>query len=698
MLKKQIRKQISQSTKLLGLLLLFLLPFGAVVYQLITEINIGINFAQKERLGLEYNTPLRKILEHIIKHRSLTNSYLNGDRTVKNQLENEQKEIEKYFIILEQIDRQIGTTLATTEKWMALDEKWQELLGKLPSFSPEENMEEHKLIIADIIALISHVGDTSNLILDPVLDSYYLMDAVITKLPSSIENTARSTEMVKNIAKRQQGITTDEKIQLIILSSLIESAIDSVHRGLKVSFNTNPNLKENIKKYAQEAFTSNHISLGYLNKKIINFKGGEINLKEYLEIETKSIDTQFQLYDVLLPNLDRLLEARITNFSRKKYFIQIFAIFVTATAIYVFLAFAKNLQKQEQAEAALQQAEAKYRSIFENATEGIFQTTPDGRYISANPALARIYGYSSPADIINQINNIWQQLYVNPNRRAEFVAAMERDNAVSEFESQVYRQDGSIIWISEKAHTVRDDHNRVLYYEGSVEDITARKLAEEAVRFQQEQTERLLLNILPGPIAERLKFQENTIADSFAEVTVLFADIVNFTEIASRTSPTELVKLLNKIFSLFDQLADRYHLEKIKTIGDAYMVVGGLPIPREDHAEAIAEMALDMQEAISKFQALDGEPFRLRIGINTGPVVAGVIGIKKFIYDLWGDTVNIASRMESHGIAGGIQVTDTTYKILQNKYLFEQRGVIHVKGKGDMLTYILYGKNNPDIN
>ncbi len=208
-----------------------------------------------------------------------------------------------------------------------------------------------------------------------------------------------------------------------------------------------------------------------------------------------------------------------------------------------------------------------------------------------------------------------------------------------------------------------------MYYEGSIEDITARKQGEEALRFQQEQTERLLLNILPSPIAERLKFQENTIADSFAEVTVLFADIVNFPEIASQTSPTELVKLLNKIFSLFDQLADQYQLEKIKTIGDAYMVVGGLPIPREDHAEAIAEMALDMQALISKFQTLDGEPFRLRIGINTGPVVAGVIGIKKFIYDLWGDTVNIASRMESHGITGGIQVTDTTYQILQGKYL-----------------------------
>jgi PAS domain S-box-containing protein len=348
--------------------------------------------------------------------------------------------------------------------------------------------------------------------------------------------------------------------------------------------------------------------------------------------------------------------------------------------------------QRKQAEEALRQAEEKYRTIFENAVEGIFQTTPDGGYISANPALARIYGYSSPEELMANLNNIHQQLYVDRNRRVEFIAAMEEDNAVTGFESEVYRKDGSIIWISENARAVRDLGGEVVYYEGIVEDITHRKMAQEALRYQQQQTESLLLNILPSAIAERLKLQQSTIADSFPEVTVMFADIVGFTQLSAHTSPVALVELLNEIFSTFDQLTEQHGLEKIKTIGDAYMVVGGLPTPRPDHAEAIAEMALDMQMEINRFNQETGLSFQIRVGINTGPVVAGVIGIKKFIYDLWGDTVNTASRMESHGIPGRIQVTAETYQLLRNKYLFEERGFIQVKGKGNMATYLLIGR------
>ena len=219
-----------------------------------------------------------------------------------------------------------------------------------------------------------------------------------------------------------------------------------------------------------------------------------------------------------------------------------------------------------------------------------------------------------------------------------------------------------------------------------------RKRAEEALRQQQQQTEILLLNILPEPIVNRLKQQSTTIAESFSDVTVMFADIVGFTELSSRVSPTELVEILNVIFSGFDNLAEIHGLEKIKTIGDAYMVVGGLPVPQSNHAIAIAEMALDMQTAIAQFSKETGQIFKMRIGINTGPVVAGVIGTKKFIYDLWGNTVNIASRMESHGLPGEIQVTESTYKHLCDRYLFEERGEIEVKGKGKMLTYWLTGR------
>jgi class 3 adenylate cyclase len=214
----------------------------------------------------------------------------------------------------------------------------------------------------------------------------------------------------------------------------------------------------------------------------------------------------------------------------------------------------------------------------------------------------------------------------------------------------------------------------------------------EQLQAEKERSEHLLLSILPQPIVEQLKQGQHTIADSFADVTVLFADIVDFTKISAHHSPKEVVSLLNQIFSSFDRLAEQHGVEKIKTIGDAYMAVGGLPTPRRDHAEAIAQMAIDMLDEIAQFRPETGETLNMRIGINTGPVVAGVIGANKFIYDLWGDTVNVASRMESYGIAGCIQVSTETYNILQDKYLFKERGVIPIKGKGDMTTYILTGR------
>ena len=211
----------------------------------------------------------------------------------------------------------------------------------------------------------------------------------------------------------------------------------------------------------------------------------------------------------------------------------------------------------------------------------------------------------------------------------------------------------------------------------------------QALEIEQRKSEQLLLNILPSPIAERLKENNETIADSFTSVSVLFADIVDFTALSAGVSPIELVEILNDVFSTFDRLADQHGLEKIKTVGDAYMVVGGLPRPRSDHADAIAEMALDIRDAIQHYEFQNGEPFQMRIGINCGPVVAGVIGTRKFIYDLWGDTVNIASRMETQGRPGRIQVTRSTRDLLSDRYRFEPRGTIDVKGKGEMQTYWL---------
>jgi len=209
---------------------------------------------------------------------------------------------------------------------------------------------------------------------------------------------------------------------------------------------------------------------------------------------------------------------------------------------------------------------------------------------------------------------------------------------------------------------------------------------------EQERSERLLLNVLPAPIAARLKASPGVIADGFADVTVLFADIVNFTPLSDRVSPDQLVRLLDGLFTDFDALVERYDLEKIKTIGDAYMVAGGLPVERPDHVQAVAEMALEMNATVAKNAASTGDGLSLRIGIDTGPVVAGVIGRKKFIYDLWGDTVNTASRMESHGAPGRIHVTARTRDRLADSFEMECRGEIQIKGKGSMTTYFLLGR------
>ncbi len=205
----------------------------------------------------------------------------------------------------------------------------------------------------------------------------------------------------------------------------------------------------------------------------------------------------------------------------------------------------------------------------------------------------------------------------------------------------------------------------------------------------QDKAERLLLNVLPAPIAHRLKEGEHAIADSFPDVTVLFGDLVDFTTLSMFRVPAEMVNLLNEVFSTFDHLAGKHGLEKIKTIGDAYMAVSGLPTPRPDHAAAAARMALEMQSELTRLNERLGTSIQIRIGLNSGPVIAGIIGTKKFIYDLWGDTVNIASRMESHGAPERIQVTQSTFDQLRDQFKFENRGEIQIKGKGTMVAYWL---------
>jgi guanylate cyclase len=213
-----------------------------------------------------------------------------------------------------------------------------------------------------------------------------------------------------------------------------------------------------------------------------------------------------------------------------------------------------------------------------------------------------------------------------------------------------------------------------------------------ALRREQRSTEQLLLNILPGPIAQRLRTGETAIADSFEEVTILFADVVGFTRLAAAHPADQVVRLLNRIFTAFDELAERWGVEKIKTIGDAYMVASGLPLARHDHAAVVAEVALAMRVAVERVGREQGLVLELRIGIHTGSVVAGIIGLKKFAYDVWGDTVNLASRMESTAPAGSIQVSERTGRRLEAFYALEPRAAVAVHGIGPVATFLLAGR------
>jgi adenylate cyclase len=279
---------------------------------------------------------------------------------------------------------------------------------------------------------------------------------------------------------------------------------------------------------------------------------------------------------------------------------------------------------------------------------------------------------------------VLERLLINPllHLRDDLLAAGEavgRDQAPEFYSHSMTRQDE----LGDVAKAFDQMFQRVHH------EIQERKQAEADLLVSQAKSERLLRNMLPVSIADQLKQETGkAIASRFEEATILFADIVNFTSLAVQFPPTQLVCLLNDIFSSFDAMADRLGLEKIKTIGDAYMVVGGLPTPQPDHASQVMTMALEMLASIKTFQRQDGQPFCLRIGINTGPVVAGVIGTKKFSYDLWGDAVNIASRMESQGLSDRIQVSEATYHRLKHRYRFEPRGPLYIKGRGPMETYL----------
>lgn len=363
-----------------------------------------------------------------------------------------------------------------------------------------------------------------------------------------------------------------------------------------------------------------------------------------------------------------------------------------------------DISDRKLAERSLAEKEEYLRIIINNIPQQVFWKDRDLHFHGCNRNWAIAAGISSPDEVVGKtdfdlLNDPaiaqafrQQDLNIIATNTGIFHQTIRKVSSLSSSESR---------WLDMSKVPIHDSEGNVIGILGVLDDITERKIAEESLQQEQAKSEALLLNVLPAAIATQLKENPGTIiAEHFPQATILFADVVDFTPLASQLPPQALLELLNQIFSEFDQLADRYGLEKIKTIGDAYMVAGGLPVPTDEHAAAIADMALAMIEVIQKLNPfsiqIDDQhhlthPLRLRIGINTGEAIAGVIGTKKFIYDLWGDAVNVASRMEAAGQPNLIQVTEATYECLKDRYIFEKRGMISVKGKGAMTTYWLLG-------
>ncbi len=355
----------------------------------------------------------------------------------------------------------------------------------------------------------------------------------------------------------------------------------------------------------------------------------------------------------------------------------------------------QDITARVQAEAALEEQKTYLRLIIDSIPQQIFWKDTSLVFRGCNKNWAMYAQLDSPESVIGKtdydlINNT---LLAETFRKHDQQIMMSNVPEMHVVQRKLNPDhSGKSIWLDISKLPIIDAEGKTIGVLGVLDDITERKLAEEALYAEQEKSERLLLNILPKVIADRLKQSQGVIADSYESVTVLFADIVGFTKISSEMSPQDLVDLLNLIFSNFDQLCETYGLEKIKTIGDAYMVAGGIPTPTDSHAEAIACMALDMVDKIAELRELTNRQLQVRIGIHTGAVIAGVIGTQKFIYDLWGDTVNVASRMESHSEVGKIQVTADVYRLLKQRFELEERGAIAVKGKGQMQTYWLNGR------
>jgi PAS domain S-box-containing protein len=500
---------------------LFVLPLALVMNFLISELDSRIEFTEKELYGSRYLRPISQLWQHIPQRQMLLqqesyNSFLNdGQGLVKinpaltEELQNSTNKINQEFANLSILEKELREYIKTNEKIKNIQLKWQNLDNNQKVF----NSKEYDLLLTNLKNFRIYIVDASNLILDPDLDTYYLMDAIALKLPEMQKLLYRIMQTEAEAVSKQK-LTSENKALLISLISLLEDYNNDLNSNLERAFSNNPrgNLRNSLSMPLRNFIVNINDFKGYINQLVTQDEKVSLRGSFYQEEMENTIEESFVLWRQTADHLDQLLIYRIQDFKVRKYFILIFVALVLISIIYLFIGFylsvmqtvfqldiaAKKMtsggeisirldskdelsmvvQSFNSVAIALRESEEKYRSIFENSVDGIFQTTVTGQYLSANLALAKIYGYESVGQMLIEIADTKTQLYVEADRRQQFQELMEVNSTITNFESQAYKRDRTMIWISENVRALRDQNNQIIYYEGTVEDISQRKIAE----------------------------------------------------------------------------------------------------------------------------------------------------------------------------------------------------------------------------
>ncbi|MBD2176933.1 SpoIIE family protein phosphatase [Pseudanabaena sp. FACHB-1998] len=519
-----VMNHLKYPQKFLVISLLFVLPLALVMNFLITELDSRIEFTQKEIYGNTYLRPINQLWQYIPQRQLLLQRefYKDSQRLDQSATTESfltlQKKIDEKLQTLTDIDIKLGKILQTERKLNDIRFKWQSLIDSQEFLG----FRNHDVLIESINQFRRHIIDYSNLILDPDLDTYYLMDAICLKLPE-MQSLLYKVMKVESEILFKQEISNEKRATLISLSSLLSDYNNDLAANLERAFQNNP--RGNLRKELGGSLRNFVVIISEINAYTSQLATQDINLssKEPLyQTEMQSaFESSFTLWGDLVERLDELLIDRIQGLKDRKQFIVNFVAVVMVAIIYLFIGFYLSVMRTvyqldiaskqmtsggtsiikldskdelsmvvrsfNKVAIALKESEEKYRSIFENSVDGIFQTTVDGKYISVNLALARIYGYESVEQLLEEIVDIQAQLYVEKDRRQVFQKLMEANDTIKGFESQVYKRDRSPIWISENVRALRDSQGKILYYEGTVEDISQRKTAELALEKANQQ-------------------------------------------------------------------------------------------------------------------------------------------------------------------------------------------------------------------